>query len=360
MFVLLQPSIFLLQGLQLAGAADEACSSEVDGASLLQSRTAKKDLEMPVVKDVKKSFREIQTSPVMLIAPVGDRLPPNSYTTTSQHMQGVQRLQKSSYFAVSGNSEESEVLFFHVGADTTNEPLASNLGQTSSEAKLVNVLKIEKELSHAGGISAWGNYLVVGVEMKCPISNWCGEASRVYFYDVSDPEKPKQMTSVIERPDSSAGATAMVDIDGGFLVVVGGWDSEQLDFYESSDLNSVFSKTAIWNKKELLAAAGMDTEFGKYQNLNIVKQADGKLFLVGTTHDGLTPGVGHHWADLFSLEYGNGKRVSIKKVASRQFDAKESDFQAGAGLFVADEERLMLYSVPFNLKQNFVVFDQFS
>merc|ERR1712034_305052 len=104
----------------------------------------------------------------------------------------------------------------------------------------------------------------------------------------------------------------------------------------------------------------MDTEFGKYQNLNIVKQADGKLFLVGTTHDGLTPGVGHHWADLFSLEYGNGKRVSIKKVASRQFDAKESDFQAGAGLFVADEERLMLYSVPFNLKQNFVVFDQFS
>jgi len=343
--------------LQLAGAADEACSSELDGASLLQSqsRTAKKDLEMPVVKDVKKSFREIQTSPVMLVAPVGNSLPPNSYTTTSQHMQGVQRLQKSSYFAVSGNSEKSEVLFLKVGDDRTNEPLAS-----SSEAKLVNVLKIEKEFSHAGGISVWGNYLVVGVETKCPISNWCGEASRVYFYDVSDPEDPQQMTSVIQRPDSSAGASAMVEIDGGFLVVVGGWDSEQLDFYKSksSDLNSGFSKTATWNKKELLAAPGMDTEFGKYQNLNMVKQADGKLFLVGTTHDGLTPGVGHHWADLFSLEYG--KRVSIKKVASRQFDVTESDFQAGAGLFIADEESLMLYSIPFNVKQNFVVIDQYS
>lgn len=355
--------ILALLLLRVVVATEEACSSELDAASLLQAQAKKAGSwrsDMPVVTDVQKSFGEIQESPVVLVAPA-DTLPPNSYMTLTltQHMQGIQRLQKSSYFAVPGNSEMSEVLMVKVGDDSTNAALASNLGGApSSETKIASVLKIEKEFSHAGGISVWGDYLIVGAEKKCPISNWCGEASRVYVYDVSDPEKPKQMKSVIERPTTSAGASAMVEVDGGFVVLVGGWDSKELDFYKSSDLDSGFSKIATWKKEELLADAGMDANFGKYQNLNIVKQADGKLFLIGTTHDG-TPGIGHHWADLFSLEVGDS-RVSITKVASRKFQAKETDFLAGAGIFVADEQSLMLYSVPFNLKTGFIVIEQFS
>eukprot|EP00931_Biecheleriopsis_adriatica_P119351 TRINITY_DN94588_c0_g1_i1.p1 TRINITY_DN94588_c0_g1~~TRINITY_DN94588_c0_g1_i1.p1 ORF type:complete len:416 (+),score=101.59 TRINITY_DN94588_c0_g1_i1:52-1248(+) len=310
----------------------------------------------PMLQDALASFKKLSAKGTDFSVGLGKAFPSDHYVNAmSEHIQGVQRLYGTPYMAFTGQGSSWSQFFIAKLAST--DPITGDQVKTA--------VNIEKEYRHAGGLSIWNNILVVGAEMKCPVSNWCGEKSRVYFYDVSKPRSPVKLDILIERPKTSAGAVALTQMaDDRFLVIVGGWDSAVLDFYVSNaeTLTSgspKFKQIDSWNRKELLAKAGQSSSFGSYQNLNLIRQQDGQLFLVGTWRKSGMFVASQDIADLFKVSLKKNK-VTITKVASQDFKGGSTDFQAGAGAYVASEDALQIYGINWVQTNKHIPMSEFS
>ncbi|CAE8674989.1 unnamed protein product, partial [Polarella glacialis] len=322
----------------------------------------------PAMDDVKAALSKLSDrgSPMALFKNPGV-FPARGYdqhaAPYSTHFQGVQRLRpgsgSSTYFVLTGASHEAAHLFVaKVASRAAGEgaligsPEAAGFSQPD---QVVSVTEVETTHTHAGGPAIWGDFLAVGAESGCSfgqrLTNKCPTDSAVWFFDMSDPEHPKKLPYHIDRAAGTAGAVGLMQQkDGTFLLMVGRGDSAIIDFYVSkgTDLSvdpEFGDIVATWKKEELLVDPGLSSKFESYQNLNMVMQADGTLFFIGTSRYPLL--VGDDLFDLYTLKLEGG-RAEIKKVASKKTKCVGCDFYAGAGIYVDSPTSMLAYGTDWN------------
>jgi hypothetical protein len=272
-----------------------------------------------------------------------------------RHWQGVQRLMSGQgrYVVVSRSGRGvSFVVVRMASRDRGGQRFRANrIGVRSSLVappmgdQVVSHKASDRGFDHSGGMQAVGRYLAVGLEES--------HRSRVVFWDLSRPEHPRRVGRLEHTTGvSGAGTVSMARLRGGrYVLIVGGTDANILDFYVSRTgrLDQPrFGHATRWRESQLKTTLrDGDREFGDYQNLNLVTDTSGRLYLIGTHRSGnLT--LGADFADLFLLE-NLGNTVAITKVAKRHlycgvpFAGQQCNFDAAGGVYVTPRRMLLLY-----------------
>ena len=274
--------------------------------------------------------------------------------TFSKHWQGVQRLMNAGarYLVVSRNIPDSstDVAFVVVEMGSRNTDglrFRSNRLESGYDFdetpppdndEVVTVVPHQADFHHAGGMQLSGHFLAVPFEKD--------DTSKVVIYDLSNPLSPTLLANEIDHSDlaAEAGTASLAKLaDGRFLLIIGRANANILDFYVSDapDLAiTTFSFFDTWDESELQTEIA-DTEFANYQNLNLLTQCDGKLFLVGTHRNDVNQ---KEWIDLYRLENDTDDDVVITKVAKKHlFCDDHCDLDAAGGIYVDPEGRLYVY-----------------
>jgi hypothetical protein len=286
--------------------------------------------------------------------------------TNSKHWQGVQRLMAGGgrYLAISRSlpDEDTDVSFVVVdmaSRDTGGRRFRSNrldpdrffeLTPPPLEDGVAVVVPHEPGFDHAGGMQLAGNILAVPFEG--------GGASKVVLYDLTTPLAPVRLANEVDHTSlaDEAGTASLVKLgDGRFLLIIGRADANILDLYvsRSTDIRTTaFDRFDTWSEDELVSEIcdeddedDCDEEFGNYQNLNLLPQCDGSLYLVGTHKNLLTS---QDFVDLFRVENAPGADVRIVKVAKQHLTCgyagvNHCNLDAAGGLYVDPAGELLLY-----------------
>jgi hypothetical protein len=303
------------------------------------------------VDDVVGAFNAIQDHGLFLEAHTNDSF--DYGCCASDHIQGIQRLRGSNYFAVTASDgESSRVAIVHI-ASIPEAYITSSVGPPA-ENRVVKVMPISTTMKHAGGISASGDVVVV------PIEN--GGASEIHFffapqgniedtYDLSD----VYPNAIVSR-DKTAGAVALTRFPSGafqgryLLAVLTHGSDGPLDFYLSrtQHLFDGFDPVVSWDIDDVRAGSGQDPTFDGHQNIDFVMQSDGAIYLLGTNNNWASGG-GDDWGDLYRVEFANDdphNYPTVTKVANRHFDCKDhGNFDGGAGIYVNHDGKLALYAI---------------
>ena len=258
------------------------------------------------------------------------------------HFQGIQRLDAngSVYFIITGSSED-EAYFIVVG-------------KTLDKYEIIQKKEISRNpYRHAGGIQVVGDYLVVGIE-----DNQKQNVSQVLIFDIKEPDKSiGEPILAIHREGkkklATAGAVAMTKIRDEYLLIVGSWDSDTLDFHKSNGISlserdsngkSVceFSYRFRWDKDKSNRDNWCDSKWGNYQNINLINDLNDNIFLIGYYFDEEN---GFDYADLFSLHLDKPIPEMIKKESSKRMVCKNgASFNYCGGSFVKDENIIISYA----------------
>jgi hypothetical protein len=347
---IIQPALVIAIGVAAAGCDDGAALSTLP-ATLAQSNGT--------LGSVEGAFAVATTSGNRFgVRPGGSSL--SALTTSSRHVQGVARLAQGAYLALSGsNSSDLFIVDLASRSDAPTVRWGSNrpggAAPPSGDAVIaqldVGAAAGYPGLDHAGGIQAIGDYVVVGLEPLGATSSTPSSAVAIVRADV--PTAP-WVTSVIDRTGrGTAGATGITRLaDGRWLLAVGEFDSARIDLYVSTgaDLGTaIWTLVDEWSRGDvggLCAAAGQSVSgagYGAYQNLNLITQANGQLYLVGTHRDS----SGADFADLYRVEFfgslppcgfGNttsGWKLRLTKVAKKHVTCTDyCDFDGGGGVYI--------------------------
>lgn len=239
---------------------------------------------------------------------------------SSKHIQGVQRLQKSfieegNWYVFSSSDDDYAKLAF-VNDDTL---------------QVEKVKHLDNERKHAGGIDTYENILAVPCEND--------DSSIIYLLDVSSPTESRELCS-IDRPGLKASAAGIARLlDNRYLVAVIIQSEYKMQFYKSktTDITGGFDAPIEVDLK--------DKAHNKYENINLITQQDGKVFMVGT-HSTTQTG-GRDWADLFTVDVNfNNATVKINYESHKHYYCPgSSTFEGGAGIYITGENKLSMYAV---------------
>ncbi len=292
--------------------------------------------------------------------PLGDPV------TLSNHWQGIQRLMVGGarYLAISQSGSTKAFSVVEMGSrDASGARLRSNklvanqsypatLPPSSDRVIRDEWLPSTLPYTHQGGMQAVGSVLAVPLEESAT-----GDLARVLFYDLSNPAQPVLLPTSRAAMTGEAGTASVARLaDGRFLLIIGRADANNLEFYLSttSDLRSPtndFTRLDTWNEAELRSVLSNDSEFANYQNLNLVAQCDGALFLVGTH---LNFSTGQDWVDAHRLT-AEGDNFILTKVAKRHltcsypspgYDSgtnRHCNLDAAGGVYVDPHGQLFVY-----------------
>ena len=289
-------------------------------------------------------FMEIDTDPQIIRCQ-------NKLEVNNQggHLQGVQLLVKNEVeYAIISGSSDTYAYYSVAKLDNDNEVLS------------VNIL-MHKPFKHAGGIQIYQDLMVVGIE-----DNDAKDKSKVCIYEIENPVTPPVITlALVERKGepfrSSAGCCGITRIGNRYLIVVGDWDTKHLDFYLRDEHClkqnlEAFEKVYTIDTEKIDRSAWLDKEWHAYQNINLLKDIDGKLYLFGFGRNVQNENI----ADLFLVEHKDLREFSLKKLMSKTFNCKEgADFRSGAGIFLQPNGKLKVISCGSHIKDSLVlnVFD---
>jgi hypothetical protein len=168
------------------------------------------------------------------------------------------------------------------------------------------------------------------------------------YYDVADPEHPRRLYALDHsdvRPPSDPGQAAEVALarlaDGRYLLVLGVHSSKLLDIYVSRGRALTDSATIGW-ERVFVKKGGLVRGF---QQIALLTQCDGRLFLVGTHNTALPPpNLGHNHAEWYELEReGSGIRFIMRGTG--RFICVRCNFGAGGGLYLDPLRRVYVYGV---------------
>jgi hypothetical protein len=294
------------------------------------------------MRDVRSSFeRQCEDATVIEFAMAGWSVP------SGGHLQGIQRtdIDGREYFIVSGSSD-SAAYFIVVGK--------TSRGYGILQRKII----CGESYRHAGGIQVIGDYLAVGVEDNLERSK-----SRVHFFDMSNPERPigdPIITIQREGPEklATAGAIAVVKRARDYLLIVGSWDSDTLDFYRSNGValgecgsdgksRCEFTYWQTWSKNNARKENWCDDVWGSYQNLNLISDIHDHLFLLGyycNADNG-------DYVDLYSLDLSKLSSEMIRKESSKIAKCKQgASFKYGGGAYIKEEGSLVSYACERNCR----------
>ena len=252
-----------------------------------------------VLDDVEASFAALSSRGESLTAVMSGLIPRPAYRATASngfgvanHFQGIQRV--GNYIVISGadaHAPAADLFVARLESDTT--------------AALIGAFTLEDAAWHAGGIAVEGTTLAV------PFYGAGGEdrQSRVRFYDLSDPTVPVQLPVAIERPARKAIAVALTRLRNShwLVAVLSGRDGlpRRLDLYlsRSTDLTTGFGDPLGWQTAFVSARNGQAPSFSHFQNINFLRQGDGRLYLIGfhNTFVNIAALPGRDYADLYEV-----------------------------------------------------------
>ncbi len=257
---------------------------------------------------------------------------PESRLPEGGHLQGIQAVNET--FLLSGSSDD----FAYLIAVQPAEPHAAVTRLLPSPFR------------HAGGFQILDQrFAAVGIE-----DNVRKDRSKIWIIDLAnrarikgkaEPSngKPFRPLIEIERQGeierATAGAVALARVNDRHLLIVGTWDSATLDVYQSraldlTDPTCQFEPRGTWSAAEADRDDWIDPVYGSYQNVNLIPEANEKLFLAAFCHD-----RGDDRLDLF--EWITAKDIPmaqrLRKIRSWSFQCVRTTFQAGAGLRVQDD-----------------------
>ena len=251
------------------------------------------------------------------------------------HLQGVQmRLYPESKRHVAFISHDSQTSAYLVSVEFPTD--------LAGAGKVLHVQTLPSDgksppLRHAGGFQLAGSLLAVGVE-----DNQQKLRSQVQFWDVALPSDPRQLEHLtIERlgvpKDQTSGAVAFIERPNDFLVAVANWDSRAIDFYTSTTKNLFDHKTRFEHRLRWTVAAAdakvwqPDGVFGAYQAINLMADAQDKLFLLGTD----SPTAGGDALDLYAVDLDQPPARVLRKLLRKSFTlAVQGRFRFAGGVWV--------------------------
>ena len=226
-------------------------------------------------------FREIPSrgaSRFSIVRPATVNLPPIGLKS---HQQGIQRT-RGGDFVVSGSGSRSGYVYF---ADRSS----LKIGEV--------VTPVVSDFNHLGGIQVADDILAVGYERS---ESGAAGTSVVLFYDVRNVASPAALDHLtIERTSAgeTAGAVGLCRDGASWLLLVGNWDSDRLDFYrsDSADLFATTTRFALVGTWQFsangLGSGSIDDRWGVYENINLFVDEDGSLWFVGMETVFLRPDI---------------------------------------------------------------------
>ncbi|MGI9646422.1 MAG: hypothetical protein ACR2O6_14035 [Ilumatobacteraceae bacterium] len=292
--------------------------------------------------DVRAAFGEIARLGAIT------RFRPGTWTLDGGHLQGVGAVDERT-LALSASSKAEATVAFVEWADRIGFGTGTSIG---------HVVVGDRTLHHAGGLQIADDVLAVGVE--------AGEVrSRVVFLDVADANAPSLIDHLaFERPGPgqapenkrwTAGAVGLTRRGHGYLLVVGSWDSAQLDFYESTggasdggelrDPGCSFRHVSAWDSDGADRTGWKDGNYGAYQSVNLIMSTTGGVFFVAGNRNR----SGEDWIDLFSVDLSDPAAPRVAKEDKRHLTCRDDASFRWAGGLVVDGEDLHAIAAEKNL-----------
>jgi hypothetical protein len=261
------------------------------------------------------------------------------------HLQGVQLLERG--------GEEFAIL---TGSSSTYAYYSVAKKGNQSEVLSINRL-MDTPFKHAGGFQVFQNLMAVGIE-----DNSAKDKSKVCIYEIDEPEKPSvaPLTLIERRGEplrATAGCAGITKIGEQVLVVVGDWDTKHLDFYLCSEHRlrqkpTAFEKVFTIDTERMDRSNWADNGWHSYQNINLVKDTDGKLYLFGFQRVDQRGDI----ADLFLVENKGLREFKLSKIVSRTFTCKEgARFSAGAGVTLQEDGTLKVVACGSHIEDALVL-----
>lgn len=332
----------------------------------------------PAVENVPEVFGRItsETSRLRFFrrSPNGEVLVPDIYSVSREQaaMDGI--AQKAGFkgpFAMSNhfqsaklisNSSGSCPLFLFTAGDKPGRTAhlflagisAETVGIGSESVRLGSVLR-KFEVSrgdfwHAGGMDVSGKILAFPLEAlsRNPVD------SRIAFYSIQDPFNPVKLGLEIEIPGSHCMAVAMTRLEDGHFLLVSFWKTFDLFLSRSRRIEEGFSPVASVPCPEAHPSTpgALPPISGGFQNISLINDRDGRIFLVGAFNPLVTSPVlsGDNVLSLFQVRFSrNGGKVELVPVQEMKCDCGPGDwygnFNAGATVSAVDSGHLACFAV---------------
>lgn len=309
------------------------------------------------------------------------------------HFQSVHRLPVhlglGDYMVVAGSDPhepQAQLFIVQFGSQGQKPRYTKNVnkGVPAVQDKMRRAIKLSEEKWHVGGLDMTGRFLAV------PLSD--DTSSKIVFYDMKDPEKPvlmkcehkecikaKKSCLTLFRKTANARAVAITKlIDGKFLLAVytdgQSGTHRGLDFYVSKTI-SLYDGFDLKNRVHLGESEIKDFKQKRtFETINFVNDFDHSLYLVGSGNTSVDAPLkaGMDYLNLFEVKVfkvteemiASAKKNDPKStmaamakdtllpkvtfVKEKQMYCKQRmcNFNAGASLFVPDQQHLYVYSVP--------------
>lgn len=266
-----------------------------------------------------------------------DRQLPIPDGESSFHQQGIQHLEDGGW-VVSGSDRETGYLYF-AGADGiihTKYTVPSDLNLEGEAATL--------KYNHPGGFQITNDLLAVGIENTDDRKDSYG---RVVVLDVTDPRLPRHLShlDIVRNVEvgkvMTVGAVGITEVEDGYLIAVGNWDSKRFDFYKTNSKALRSPDTVV---SACLGEWAPGEAGNSYQNFNIYPGQAGTLYAVGLYS------INHsrHWVDIFELDISdwNSIRIREKQVVEYQGGLEDPRFVHAAGSYYDHKQsRFWVFSV---------------
>ena len=250
------------------------------------------------------------------------------------HIQGVQIF----------NHKKNQYYFFSGSSNNQSYYAIANAGTK----KVLSVNKfLDDPYRHAGGFQIMKNLLAVGIE-----DNILVDKSKVLLYQIIDPEKPDlKLLKTIERSGPAkrytAGCVAIAKQKKDIWIAVGNWDTKNIDFYSIpskrlKDSKANFKLIYSFDSEKINAENWIEKSWFSYQNINLFKGSDRKLYLSGTAFDELAE---TEIVDIFEINFSDLGHFELRKVAHRIFSKPDSTtFRWGGGIFIDKKKGIKILS----------------
>lgn len=264
------------------------------------------------VKNVPKAFESISPEPEVIFLSNEIKVP-----SDGGHLQGVQLIEKNGI----------EKLLISGSSLTTAYVLQVDLATRKTD-RLISLMN--QPYRHAGGIQVSEHFMAVGIE-----DNFTKTTSKVCLYSYHDAKLYLAQPNITidregEAKRQTAGATGLLALDNGYLMVVSDWDSRNWDFYRIDPRK---------NEQKILGSFAAPDDWASYQSINLIMDGEA-IYAIGFYKKDL---LGN--ADLILVSRLETFEPIMEKVLTKSFNCNdEVDFGAAAGLQVDKEGKLHIWA----------------
>ena len=249
-------------------------------------------------------------------------------TLEGGHLQGVGLVDIRTLAISTSGHDEARVLFV-----AWDERIGSGTGSIVGELVVGTI-----PLDHGGGLQIADGVLAVGTE-----DNDDKDRSRVVFHDVTEAPASTELAHLaFDRPGPgqaaehkrwTAGAVGMGLVGNSYLLVVGSWGSDELDFYRSTgpdlrDPTCRFRHVADWSEDDADTGTWIDDNWASYESLNLIIGTDDRVFLIGGNRSN-----GRDWIDLYEVDLDAPRSIRLTKLAKRHLTCRDgASFRWSGGI----------------------------